>query len=73
MRTELEDMAGSVALAEAGRVVRLSERQREELEIVEWGETKKALRKQKEFPGLRERARKWVLCILWRKGNEKGS
>lgn len=66
MRTQLEAMERSVALAESGRVVRMSERQREELEVVEWGETEKALRKQKEFPGLRERMKRWMLCTLWR-------
>ena len=73
MRSEYEAMERFVALAEAGRVVRMSEREREELEVVEWGATEKALRKQKEFPGLRERARRWVLCSLWRTGSEKGS
>ena len=61
-------MERSVALAESGRVVRMSERQREELEVVEWGETEKALRKQKEFPGLRERVRRWVLSVWWPTG-----
>ena len=68
MRTELEAMERYVAVAEAGREVRMSERQRRELEAVEWGETEKALRKQKEFPGLRERVRRWVLSVWWPTG-----
>ena len=68
MRTELEAMERFVAAAEAGRVVRMSARERAELEAVEWGETEKALRKQKEFPGLRERMRRWVLSIWWPTG-----
>lgn len=56
-------------------MVRMSERQREELEVVEWGATEKALRKQREFPGLRERVRRWVLCVWWPTGtgNEQRS
>lgn len=75
VRTEMEAMERYAADAEAGRVVRMTEQQREELEAVEWGETEKALRKQKEFPGLRERVRRWVLCVWWPTGmgNEKRS
>ena len=71
MRTELEAMERFAAAARAGRAVGMSERQREELQVVEWGETEKALKKQKEFPGLRERIRRWVLCTLWRAEKEE--
>lgn len=75
MQTQLEAMERYVGLVEGGRVVRMSERQREELEVVEWGATEKALRKQREFPGLRERVRRWVLCVWWPTGtgNEQRS
>ena len=73
MQTQLEAMERYVGLVEGGRVVRMSERQREELEVVEWGATEKALRKQREFPGLRARVRRWVFCVLWRTGDGKGS
>lgn len=73
MRTEMEAMERFITDAEAKRVMRMTEHQREELEVVEWGETGKALRKQKEFPGLRERMRRWVLCSFWRTGSEKSS
>ncbi|KAM0708332.1 hypothetical protein Q7P35_004983 [Cladosporium inversicolor] len=73
VQTQLEAMERYVGLVEGGRVVKMSERQREELEGVEWGATEKALGMQREFPGLRERVRRWVLCRLWWAGEEKGS
>jgi len=75
VRTALEAMERYVAEAEAGRVAStvrvMSEGQRAELEVVEWGGTEKALRKQKECPGLRGRVRRWVLGIWWRNGEER--
>ena len=72
VRTELEAVERFVAGAEARREGRLSERQRKELEGVEWGGTEKALAKQRECPGLRGKVRRWVLSAWWPMGMGNG-
>ena len=71
VRTELEAVERYLAEAEAGRLVkttRMTEHQRTELEVTEWGGTEKALKKQKECPELGKKLRRW---LFWTAGRTK--
>jgi hypothetical protein len=73
VRTELEAIERYLSEAEAGRLVttmRMTEHQRAELDVAEWGGTEKALRKQRECPGLGRKVMRWTRCVWWRKREE---